>query len=577
MPPAALSLKIGTDYSEMSRGLNQATQQFTRFTGQINRGAAAITQNFSGVAGATGKLGQSFNVAGQAASMFAGLNGIAGIATSLAIGGPVMGGLAALALAVALIGKSAREAKEEIEKFDKALGDLTKKELRANVAVIEEQVNALKAVKKAAEDARDAKIQESGAGREGFGGKMVPVAVTEGRIIDRTAQQLRDMEARLAAAKARLAEEERLAERARIKKAEADAEAKAAFLASPEGQRKVFMERLELIGRTGKALEQARALGQSSNAIMDLYAAHWQEVSSLADRYKGQVGEIANAVRQLVIEMKKVPIFDERLMANLKGVGSMVNILTSGGFAPSVTPTGPGQPNINQVRIGDLVAPAPRTAEIPGPKIDRVREAIERGFAELPSALGAVLGSLLGGLFGGNNRGAQIGGALGSAVGGGIGASLGGGVGSVIGSAILPVAGTLLGGVIGGAIGSLFGGAKKKVDHYQIAMDRLASTTERVNEAFTNLPTGIKVALQRYRAALPPSQNLPQPPGTPPIGGPLPPGGPIRPVVFTIGTLILNDVKNVRDTLAQLGVDAQRSAARGGIGPLRVAMAAGTL
>lgn len=505
MPPAALSLKVGADISEYSRNLNQAAQQFTRFGGQIDRSVTAFNRSVGGMTAATGKLAQGFNIAGQAAGMFSGLSGIAGIATSLVAGGPVLAGLAALAFAISLVGRRADENKEKLAAF-------------------KTQMDAFE------------KVTREAAGSQG--------------------QHLKGA--------ADFAQQQYNAASAALKKLQDDQAA---------------------------AIKRARASGVSpaqAQITTDIYykeriAAAIAEVDRLAMRQK-IVGDVFNDVMtKMAGKAHSVAEAVKEITLNLQGLGARAGFIGSLLAGPSnITKGFTGTERAaasTETRIGDFIAPMVRMGDISQDsvnKLSEVRQVIQAGFAELPNALGAVLGPLIGALFGGN-QGSQVGGGLGAAFGGGVGTKLGAGVASVLGSAALPVVGTLLGGLLGGAIGSLFGGAKKKVSQYELAMDQLAKTTERVNEAISNLPTGIKVAYQRFLAAIPLSTNPTQPPGTPTM--PVPIGGPrgLRPtggaVVYQFnGPVTLNGVSDPQTFERKMGAQAQRSLARGGTTALRVAM-----
>jgi hypothetical protein len=85
---------------------------------------------------------------------------------------------------------------------------------------------------------------------------------------------------------------------------------------------------------------------------------------------------------------------------------------------------------------------------------------------------------------------------------GGIGGIAGGALlGAKFGTAFGPL-GTALGGIAGSLIGGLFDRHKKTVDDSASALDKLARTTERVNEALSNLPQGFKIARDRYLATI---------------------------------------------------------------------------
>jgi hypothetical protein len=81
---------------------------------------------------------------------------------------------------------------------------------------------------------------------------------------------------------------------------------------------------------------------------------------------------------------------------------------------------------------------------------------------------------------------------------GGLGGLLGGTLaGAKFGTVFGPL-GTALGGIAGAFIGGLFDHSKNAVENSTSAFDALARTTERVNEALSNLPQGFKIARARY-------------------------------------------------------------------------------
>ena len=94
---------------------------------------------------------------------------------------------------------------------------------------------------------------------------------------------------------------------------------------------------------------------------------------------------------------------------------------------------------------------------------------------------------------GGKN--AQIGSALFGLAGGAL-------TGAKFGTAFGPV-GSIVGGIAGGLLGGLFDRHKNAADESADSLDRLARTTERVNEALSNLPQGFKIARDRFLATTP--------------------------------------------------------------------------
>ncbi len=217
-------------------------------------------------------------------------------------------------------------------------------------------------------------------------------------------------------------------------------------------------------------------------------------------------------------------------------------------------------------------------------KLDQTNQALQAGFNSVAQSIGYTLADNLGNKLQlflasrgvGQGAGGQIGGGIGSAFGGGAGRYLGGQaaaeVGGVIGAglgSIIPVAGSLVGGIVGSAIGGLFSHHKKSVDDSAKALNALTIAAANVTETLSNLPTGFKIAYDRYLAETPTQQGDSASgggAGPSPGGGPIP-GGPSS-NVFNFHapiTVVANDPKSF---MKQMQDTARANTNRGGPGLL---------
>jgi len=151
-------------------------------------------------------------------------------------------------------------------------------------------------------------------------------------------------------------------------------------------------------------------------------------------------------------------------------------------------------------------------------------------------------------------------------LGGGIGALLGGAfAGAQFGAAFGP-----LGAAAGGIAGSLFGGLfDRATDNTTTAMNTLATTTERVNEALSNLPQGFKIARDRFLATTGVNVGGPINPPSGGTGGTLIPGASSGNVVVN-GDLHVNgvNVTGSQSLVRAILEGAQTNIRRGGQGLL---------
>ena len=157
-------------------------------------------------------------------------------------------------------------------------------------------------------------------------------------------------------------------------------------------------------------------------------------------------------------------------------------------------------------------------------------------------------------------RNANAGGAMGATVAGAVGGAiakeaLGSAGGAIIGS-VVPVIGTVLGslagGAIGNAIGKLFGGGGA-ANTASSSLSTLAAAAQKVTETLSNVPTGFKIALERYRVSDP---------------SPIPFGASIGPsaggVHFNAPVTIVTAAKSVADMYNDITNYARGQSVRGG-------------
>lgn len=491
--PAGLSAKIGADDREFSAVLERSGRRWKSFGRELDEGARGIGSIFGQTSKEVGKLGEGFKIAGAAAGIFAGADGLLGIAGSLAVGGPVLAGMAALTFAMRNFEKDAEDSKTAVEQFNKELGKIPQ-----NVKGLQELERVQRSLQGALNAQRQAISAQatpaaSAVGAAGLGSEIARQGGFTEFIKGLFGKSSREQTV------AQLTEE--------LNKATEQADDLRNALNTPEGQLKTMTERADQLRDILAAMTQAGAAGRGPDAFIRPYLSAWDEVNNLVREHGREVSKIGEIVRKLYEDFKNTPIFDLR---GAQAAAAAANA-TVFGLRPSlINPAGPAAPNINQVRIGSFIAPTPRAIEILPPKIDHVAQAIEAGFAELPDALAGVLGPLIAGIFG-NNRGAQVGGTLFGAFGGGAGSYIAGQLlkqggalaGSALGAGIgsfIPVIGTAVGGLLGGAIGSLFGGHRKAVDYNTSALN---ANTAALRELLTNVPTGYKVGRAAYEAQTP--------------------------------------------------------------------------
>jgi hypothetical protein len=206
----------------------------------------------------------------------------------------------------------------------------------------------------------------------------------------------------------------------------------------------------------------------------------------------------------------------------------------------------------------------------------RMVEQLSRLPEQFASQLGQYLGPALARLGGG--KGGAIGAALGGGIGGALGTALGptgAGIGAKIGSAILPVVGTavgaLAGNLIGAGLGKLFGGGgQSAAERAAEQLQRLAQAAQKVQEAISGLPEGIKLASYRYDATAPELGGSDRGgAGGPTTSGPLAPAGGGN---NFYGDIILQGVSDVPSFFRQLSDYAESQIGRSGVTGFHLAM-----
>ena len=191
--------------------------------------------------------------------------------------------------------------------------------------------------------------------------------------------------------------------------------------------------------------------------------------------------------------------------------------------------------------------------EIPS-KLDNLGNIFKDAIASQAQFIAQSLTSVLG------IRNANAGGAIGSVIGGALGGAvvkdaLGAGAGAIIGS-VVPVVGTVVGSLVGSflgnSIGKLFGGGGA-ANTASNSLNTLAAAAQKVTETLSNVPTGFKIALDRYRVSDP---------------SPIPFGASVGPsaggVHFNAPVTIVTAAKSVADMYNDITNYARGQSVRGG-------------
>lgn len=267
---------------------------------------------------------------------------------------------------------------------------------------------------------------------------------------------------------------------------------------------------------------------QDATANAQLLVSAYDAASNKADvlpRIMSAIGPLAakaeETLRLYPDRLSAANIEAQRLLATLaplREMGELQFRFSKAGFTDSaadmITKAG-GLENIadaNKV-IGDATQKKLETTS------DKIVNAITRQGDTIASAIGTALGIRSASQGAGAGIGGLLGGALGKAYGDKAGSfvakSIGGIVGSALGS-VVPGLGTIAGAVVGGAAGKLIGGAiggigrmfgfgrhKRKAQQSADALGKLATAAQKVSEQLQNIPTGFKVALERWRIADP--------------------------------------------------------------------------
>jgi hypothetical protein len=208
--------------------------------------------------------------------------------------------------------------------------------------------------------------------------------------------------------------------------------------------------------------------------------------------------------------------------------------------------------------------------------------------SQLPAQFANTLGQYLGPVLA--RMGGGTGGAIGAALGGGVGGAIGRalvpegmkGIGGAIIGSLIPGVGTILGSLagnfLGGAIGKLFGGggqsaAEKAAEQLQ----RLAQAAQKVQEAISGLPEGIKIAAYRFDAT-----TVDAGPGDKSgAGGPMAGGsqsGPLtgdasgRTYYFAPGSVVVNGITDAASLFRSISDYAESQIGRSGTSGLQLAV-----
>jgi len=297
----------------------------------------------------------------------------------------------------------------------------------------------------------------------------------------------------------------------------------------------------------------------------------WEPIPGLGSLLLGTLTQVEQILARMPNKMDPIAVKAREIAQSLRGL-----IPTTGAeFLPPVTVARPALPN----PLEGLTVKAAPLPPLTKPLSD-IERATREGFRQVSVAIGDTLATNLSMLLGGRGMGAQIGGSIGGAFGSGVGASIGGSIGGIFGNSVVPVVGGIVGTMIGGAIGGLFGHHTKSVDNSTRALDTLATTTERVNEALSNLPQGFKIAYARYLAATPVTPTTGGNPTGPGKGdgdgggtGGGKGGGSTKSITIKDGTFHIYGVQDIDSLHRALGQASQAQNARGGTTTLRLSLA----
>ncbi len=158
------------------------------------------------------------------------------------------------------------------------------------------------------------------------------------------------------------------------------------------------------------------------------------------------------------------------------------------------------------------------------------------------------------------NAGGAIGSVLGGAVGKGVAAAALGSTAGAFAGSVIPVVGTIVGslagGLIGNAIGNLFGGGGS-ANTATTALSSLATAAQSVTAALSNVPTGFKIALDRFRVS---------DPSAVPFGASLPPGYSAggSGVTFNGPVTVVTQAQTADQLYKDMTTRARRDSLRGG-------------
>lgn len=344
--------------------------------------------------------------------------------------------------------------------------------------------------------------------------------------------------------------------------------------------------------RLGRLYQLTDAKGRP---IVGLTAQITQTIDALTAalaRQKNQWSETAVKIREALESLTK---YGQATL--LPGLQGKLPSLTYAQAIAKMGNAGAGVPGLNttmaNITTADIRGPAGSNVSIdklapPAFKQVSLQERMVQQLATLPeqfaSSLGQFLGPVLARMGGGTGGaigaalGGGIGGAVGKAVAGGIPALAGKGIGAAIGSAALPVVGTIVGSLagnlIGGAIGKLFGGGgPSPAERAAEQLQHLALAAQKVQEAISGLPEGIKI--QQYRFDATTVDALPAPGGGGQTGGgtangPIAPGGTAN--YFAAGSIVVNGVTDAASLFRSISDYAESQIGRSGSFGLQLAV-----
>lgn len=444
-----------------------------------------------------------------------------GLASALLVPAAVLAPIAAVAYLWYKSGESAREAAKKVDEFTASLALMNKEQVKAATISLQSQFDDLTTQLTAAQ----AKLNKIKAPplQMGFGaGKGADPAQAAAAA---EANALRDQIRDLNAARTGIAQQ-MVAAGQRFNALSAPGTKPPPGGGGSGSGANPFADLEEYAGRLGRVYQLTNAKGQPLAGLNAQITQTIDALTAALARQKNQWSETAVKIREALESLKK---YGEATL--LPGLTGKLPALTYSQAIASMGNAGAGAPGLNttmrNITAADVMGPAgshvtASSIGVPLQKQVTLQERMVSALATLPSQFASTLGQYLGPVIArmgggtGGAIGASLGGAVGNAVGGAIagsmiGATTGKIAGAVIGSAI-PVVGTIIGSMagsfLGGTIGKLFGGGgKSAAEKAAEQLQKLAIAAQKVNEAISGLPQGIKIAAYRYNATSPDGMN----------------------------------------------------------------------